>query len=309
MQTWSPDSRTRISSTSIHDIIRRKVWEARIPVNITICDDELHKNLSADQVSSFNYKTRPFFTLAPRTSYFPLLLSQLRRHYDSIFTSLERTLGTLTPWLEWKGQPLDWHHPIGHLFDECYYQTDEDEGDLLIPWTFTLHFTDYPSSLLPSFGWHSEEGGGALGMHFYAMLKQADFTRYGSPKGVNNLGKSEQSQLWDGVWTHSFERFWRVNSKLVGSEDSQSTWKGFPIRLYIRNSEHKMRRILQAPISPRSCSTLKDAVEKLIPEMEIGSITLYSHGVKLPLDASLNWLSLYFIFPDGFLHIIIACNK
>ena len=304
MQTaaWAAEGRTRVSSASIHDIIRRKVWEARILAHITVSEDELRQHLPAEQVSALNYKTRPFFALVPRTSYFPLFLSQLRRHFDTIFTAMGQALPALTPWLDFQGHPLDWHYPIGHLYDECHCWSADDAPSR--PWTLTLHFTHYPATLLPSLECQSEEGGGALGMHFYSMLKQADFIRHGSPKGMNNLSKNEQSQLWDGVWTHSFDRFWRVGAKLVGSEDYQASWRSLPMRLYLKDSFRQSRRIIQAQVSPQSCTTLEDALCHL--EVSVESVSVYMHGVALPLDTLLSWLALYFIFPDGFLHLIIV---
>lgn len=304
-------SRTRVSINSIHELYRRKVWDARIPLQIVISGEELQRYLPREAALELcrTVKSRPFFILAHRTSYFPLLMTELRRHYHAVFTAIESALeGTLvTPWLDCEGHPLAWHYYIGHLFDEfcCWYPSR-----VSCPWTLTLHLTEYPkSTILPDYAGRIEEGGGgAIGRHFYTMLKQADYIRHGSCKAINALSKSEQTQLWDGLWTHSFDKFWRINTKLLG-DDPVKNWKGIPLKVYIKD-ESTSRRIFQNPLKLLSASTtLSDALSLLLGGTDDDHSTsparVYMHGIELPTDASISWLSSYFAYPDGFLHLIV----
>lgn len=45
-------------------------------------------------------------------------------------------------WLDYNGQPLKWHYPIGFLYD-LYCGSDSQ-----LPWTLTVHFTKFPESIL-----------------------------------------------------------------------------------------------------------------------------------------------------------------
>lgn len=43
-------------------------------------------------------------------------------------------------WLEYNGQPVKWHFPIGVLFD--LYM----EADVQLPWNITVHFHKFPEA-------------------------------------------------------------------------------------------------------------------------------------------------------------------
>ncbi|GAA5993516.1 hypothetical protein JCM10908_000627 [Rhodotorula pacifica] len=65
-------------------------------------------------------------------------------------------------------------------------------------------------------------GGGGTGQTveevrtgFMALIKEADYVRWGSTKRVMNLRKEQQDNLWDAVVQHDFEKYWQVASKLV----------------------------------------------------------------------------------------------
>ena len=312
--------RARVSLSSIYELYRKKVWDARIPLCIAMAPEELHRALprSTAQELCQAIKARPFFVLAPRTGYLPLLLTELRRHYHPVFSAMEEALGGpafLAPWLECDGHPLAWHYPTGHLFDElhCWHP-----ARATCPWMLTLHLTDYPrATLLPNnyAGQMEEEGGGggAIGRHFYAMLKQADYIRHASCKAINALSKSEQIQLWDGLWTHSFDKFWRISAKLLG-DDPARTWRGIPLKIYLKG-DATPRRIFQAPLQlpPSGLMTVLEALALVLgpagggaEELPHRTHRIYIHGIEIPPETSIAWLATYFAYPDGFLHLILG---
>ncbi|GAA5842213.1 hypothetical protein JCM9279_002820 [Rhodotorula babjevae] len=78
------------------------------------------------------------------------------------------------------------------------------------PWRVTLHLRDPPSEqLLVSNRVEDTRAG------FMAMVKEADYVRYGNTKRVTNLRKEQQDNLWEGVVQNDFDKFWNVASKLV----------------------------------------------------------------------------------------------
>lgn len=43
-------------------------------------------------------------------------------------------------WLEYNGQPVKWHFPIGVIFDLCM------GSDIQLPWNIIVHFDKFPES-------------------------------------------------------------------------------------------------------------------------------------------------------------------
>ncbi|TKA52054.1 hypothetical protein B0A53_04714 [Rhodotorula sp. CCFEE 5036] len=50
---------------------------------------------------------------------------------------------------------------------------------------------------------------------FMALVKEADYVRWGSTKRVMNLRKELQDNLWEAVVENDFEKYWNVAAKLV----------------------------------------------------------------------------------------------
>jgi len=161
--------------------------------------------------------------MAHRCSYLALLLPQIRRHFSRWIgrSSLagEKQLDMSTPWFSFLDEPLNWHHPLGLLYD---VQTAR-HGDVaeLRPWTLVLHFSSlsvYPETILPfvdpdlamtqsMYGTADAQDGSYLSSTmtlqsaYYSSLKQADCLRFGTCKRMVNLSKAAQVQLWDALWT------------------------------------------------------------------------------------------------------------
>ena len=62
-------------------------------------------------------------------TYFPIITEKIERHFVK---DVEKELIDEI-WLEYEGQPLKWHYPVGLLYD-LYAQ------DSQLPWNITVHF-------------------------------------------------------------------------------------------------------------------------------------------------------------------------
>ena len=75
--------------------------------------------------------------------------------------------------------------PIGMQFDLLSPQD-------VLPWSIHVRFRQFPSTLVHYGGLE------ALQLHFYSMLKQAEYVRTGAARKIMNISKVDQTQLWDG---------------------------------------------------------------------------------------------------------------
>lgn len=158
------------------------------------------------------------------------MLPKLRAFFSSAL--IEPTSQPHDGWFSFEGVPLKWHYPVGLLYD-LYAGVDpaskasrpeteshnplsikpkqgresdsdfenEEEGSSL-PWRLTVHFSDWPDQDLVRL---DKDG---LVMHdaFINSVKEADFLRNGTAKGIMSLSKEDSSGLWKAVEHGEYNR-------------------------------------------------------------------------------------------------------
>ena len=110
-------------------------------------------------------------------------------------------------WFSFEGVPLKWQYPLGLLFDlfsgarpyQLHSAADAgsrgENGESILPWQLRLHFTDWPENLLV----RPDADGKMLQDAFINSVKEADFLRNGSARGIMSLSKDDSTKLWEAV--------------------------------------------------------------------------------------------------------------
>ncbi|GAA5913471.1 hypothetical protein JCM8208_005189 [Rhodotorula glutinis] len=155
------------------------------------------------------------------------------------------------------------------------------------PWRITLHLRDPPAEqLLVSNRVEDARAG------FMAMVKEADYVRYGNTKRVTNLRKEQQDNLWEGVVQNDFDKFWNVASKLVplpalsatsssasrsptpssfatsssdGRAPDGNAVRSVPLRVYLPEGAPVMQDVVQPVQQDGTPTTLHQALTTLLP--------------------------------------------
>jgi len=158
------------------------------------------------------------FVQAPRVSYLPLLVPDLKRFLSDVVFDDEaaRVLNEDEWWFESEdGTLLKWfvaaicitlfdppkrrpgrHWPIGLIYDNhtTLQSTKPAPSAPSSPLRLTLHLASPPTDkllLAPS--------AEACKQAFMGQLKEADFLRWGSTKRMTGLRKQEQDGIWEGI--------------------------------------------------------------------------------------------------------------
>jgi len=260
--------------------ILREIWDGKLPICFT---------LNSEEVDGLQ-EPEPFFLMVPRLSYFPLVTDKVKKHFVK-FVSTDKQDAEM--WLDFNGTPLKWHYPIGLLFDL-------NKSDIQLPWTITLHFDKFPDGeLLHCPNRETVE------MHFMSCLKEADALKH-KTLVISSMQKKDHNQLWLGLQNDKFDQFWAVNRKLMecGSEES---FKYIPFRCYYR--EEPLLQKLVKPISLKGDrKTLQNLLEEVYPENH-SQISVITHGIELPRDTPIQWMSEHLSYPDNFLHLCILSTS
>lgn len=101
--------------------------------------------------------------------------------------------------------PLKWHYPIGLLFDlyagadpaskTSTRGDDSPAAESALPWRLTVHFSDWPDEDLVRL----DADGMVMNDAFINSVKEADFLRNGTAKGIMSLSKEDTFGLWKAV--------------------------------------------------------------------------------------------------------------
>ncbi|KAJ3757238.1 autophagy protein Apg5-domain-containing protein [Lentinula raphanica] len=191
-------------------LFRRLTWDGTVPLEIRVDPKELPAN------SDRNLEC--YFVQAPRVSYLPLLMPEIRRFFmDLVFDeTAAKDLKDEEWWFETaEGTLVKWHWPIGLIYDNhtisaSVKPSSSRSSTNVIPLRLILHLASPPNEKLllsPS--------PDACKQAFMGQLKEADFIRWGSTKRMTGLRQQDQDGLWEGIKEHNFDDYWRVASKVT----------------------------------------------------------------------------------------------
>lgn len=129
-------------------------------------------------------------------------------------------------WFSFEEIPLKWHYPLGLLFDLFSgaapslgsptttaatgieaggdggnnHNNNHTKEEGLLPWRLLLHFSEWPDEQLVRL----DAEGKVLHDAFINSVKEADFLRNGTAKGIMSLSKDDSTRLWHAVEERMF---------------------------------------------------------------------------------------------------------
>ncbi|XP_047514442.1 autophagy protein 5 isoform X2 [Pieris napi] len=193
-------------------------------------------------------------------------------------------------WMDYNGQPLKWHYPIGFLYD-LYCGNDPQT-----PWTLTVHFSKFPGNILL----HCPNKD-VVEAHYMSTVKEADVLKHRG-QIMSAMQKKDHNQLWLGLQNDKFDQFWAINRRLMEAHGDNDGFKHIPIRIYSEDGTCTQRLI-----SPKNIDGSRKIIQQLISELYPEKpVKLRTHGITIPLDTPLQWLSEHLSYPDNFLHVCVC---
>ncbi|KAJ5676013.1 Autophagy protein [Penicillium macrosclerotiorum] len=225
--------------------IQRCIWDGRIPLVIILAPSE---SRSYD-------KTDPYFVSFPRVSYLPSLLPKLRAFFAPFL--IEPDSQHHEGWFAFEGVPLKWHYPVGLLFDlyagadpatkTGFGSDDSAQNESPLPWKLTVHFKNWPTEDLVRL----DANGMVMNDAFINSVKEADFLRNGTAKGIMSLSKEDSSGLWKAVEEVDLPSFQRISNILLPSPSQP--FRNVPIRIFLPlppDEDSPSLKVVQSPLPP-----------------------------------------------------------
>ncbi|KAL9586781.1 MAG: hypothetical protein Q9212_000667 [Teloschistes hypoglaucus] len=317
----------RQQDTSLQDAI----WEGSIPLEIRLSPSECRVYDQADS----------YLIQYPRLSYLPFLLPRLRAFFASFLINPD--VASHEGWFSYEDLPLKWHYPLGLLYDlfsaaQPAHDGSSNRGDRspssqqqssTLPWRLTLHFGDWPADQLVQ----PDAEGKVLHDAFINSVKEADFLRNGTAKGIMSLSKNDSTQLWTAVQERmcgfccgepQFFQNGAANNKRATQNTKLLYAQGAPLRhipmkVYLPSTPSASTpssghlRIVQALVTPfvqggKEAQTIGTALHALLPALFPSRRTPILarpvlHGAVVPMSALIEGLMREAAYLDGWLHV------
>lgn len=166
-------------------------------------------------------------------------------------------------WFSFEEIPLKWHYAVGllydifsgatptstpttpdpHQIDNKRHGDGDDGGDGLpshkasgpLPWQLTVHFSAWPDEQLVRL----DAKGCVLHDAFINSVKEADFLRNGTAKGIMALSKDDSTQLWTAVQERNYPSFFSSPPPSICSSPPHLTFPfPFPLHPFSINFTH-----------------------------------------------------------------------
>lgn len=348
--------------------VLREIWHGQLPLCFKLHPDDVNGM----------HRPEPYYMMASRVTYFPIILDRVVKYFSRFMDQNRQTNNDM--WLDYDGQPIKWHYPVGLSWDLFGSTYD-------LPWKLILHFSEFPAKELVRCNTKA-----SIETNFMSSLKEADALKH---KGavIKNMVKKDHNQLWSSLVNDKFDQFWLVNKRLMERLDNE-LFRYIPFRLYLPDYTFVQkairpctteRQIFQntEKISPKvnsinnpsipvvyeydtdivigkshkcchtateadefnktppvhRCSTMLDLIQVSfmnrlndllltkpaskenidkdeddseqaskefkgdLIDVKLFKYRFKSHGVEIPFDTPLQWLSENFSYPDNFLHI------
>ncbi|KAL9590049.1 MAG: hypothetical protein Q9203_001153 [Teloschistes exilis] len=305
-----------------HDTtLQDAIWEGSIPLAIRLSPSECRVYDQADS----------YLIQYPRLSYLPFLLPRLRAFFASFL--IDPDVASHEGWFSYEELPLKWHYPIGLLYDlfsgaQPAHDGSSNRGDRspsaqqpsTLPWRLTLHFGDWPADQLVQ----PDAEGKVLHDAFINSVKEADFLRNGTAKGIMSLSKNDSTQLWTAVqepndkgYAEQRSSYDAIFQKLLYAQGAPL--RHIPMKVYLPSSPSASApslghlRIVQALVTPfvpggKEAQTIGTALHVLLPALFPSRRTPILakpvlHGAVVPMSAHVEGLMREAAYLDGWLHV------
>ncbi|MCJ1375305.1 autophagy protein 5 [Loxospora ochrophaea] len=320
--------------------LQEAVWNGSLPLQIRLSPSDCRIYDQAD----------PYLIQHHRLSYLPLLLPRLHAFFSPFLINPD--VPPNEGWFTFEDVPLKWHYPLGLLYDLFSGAAPSSQGPPPpqsktkikptpspqppspssssetaaaaadpLPWRLVLHFTDWPDEHLVRL----DGDGKVLHDAYINSVKEADFLRNGTAKGIMSLSKEDSTRLWRAVQEHHLPTFSPIASKLLHAQGAPL--RHIPLRIYLPSSPSSSTsslshlKIVQSLVTPtvvssgsnnnREPQTLGMALNTLLPSLFPSKRTPILakpvlHGAVVPLRAGVEEVLRAGAFLDGWLHLGIV---
>jgi hypothetical protein len=281
--------------------------------------------LEENQVAS-TAKPDPIFMMAPRCTYLPIFASEIVEYYrqfagdfdndDPCFTTSSGISfqgyiyhfqdNALKLLIVFSPSPCYRYLPVGVLYDLHNSSTQKSSASSFDPMIIVVRFHESAERTKYCISAQKIKGS------FFHNIKQSNHVLFGNLSRYNGLSVKQQDSLWQQAQMGG--SVVASGSRLFLDIDGLVTLKNIPVRILILSSTSMAAAVSPVTVIQKSVQfdvASKASIEKVIrdniPVLQCETISsLITHGVDIPLSASLYDIWRLFRSSDLFLYIVVV---
>lgn len=148
-----------------------------------------------------------------------------------------------------------------------------------------------------------------------SLLKESEMIRCGSVHRIMGLSMSLQLQMWDSIGADNYAKY--IQSTVGLSLSIDKNLKNVPIKFYCKHNSvlEVVQDLVGYSPDDGTETTLIDAFNlsfdaEPTEETALGDTKNFVlHGIEVPHNTPLLWLTTNLLYADGFLHVIVMSIK
>eukprot|EP01016_Furgasonia_blochmanni_P026094 TRINITY_DN2782_c0_g2_i5.p1 TRINITY_DN2782_c0_g2~~TRINITY_DN2782_c0_g2_i5.p1 ORF type:complete len:275 (+),score=38.61 TRINITY_DN2782_c0_g2_i5:75-899(+) len=247
-------------------------------------------------------------SLIPRAFYLGLCCQELKETFD---TYVPGNISSLDMWFEHEAKQIPWNIPFGVFFDKTFGK------EAKLPIEIIVHYR-IPDNV---------GKGKILAMKnlqsvrnaYFHTLKEASIIRFGEAQNVlSKLSVAEQQNLWKALCEESQIDFFKLFRKAWDEYKPNQKEYSVPVRIHIRDVDDCIQRALPVYDKDGNEIQIADSLAQVLPKVfekkedEGGKISIkyknvliITHGIEIPLDTTMMFISKNLLYYDGFVYITL----
>jgi autophagy-related protein 5 len=120
------------------------------------------------------------------------------------------------------------------------------------------------------------------------------------------MQKKEHKQLFQSLVNDKFDSFWSVNRKLMEKSPGETGFRNIPFRIHQVDHPYTQVPFQPTAVGSGQPNTLGDLIQHALPDIDLAcGWRVIIHGIEIPLDSQVQWLSEHLSHADNFLHVCV----
>ncbi|KAL5369238.1 hypothetical protein CPHLJ_4g2034 [Cryptosporidium parvum] len=288
----------KIIESKSHALTHKIIHSGLLLISISIDHGEESK------FSKWKCAPKLYFII-PRIGYLLSLIDTIQDYYASIDKEFYNLIENTFSWFEYDGLVINSQFPVGILFDK--YHKSNDSVSFNIKLVLQYNNSNKNNRKAPFFSEENSVFNNNLIKIITNNIKLSQTVMFGDCRKLQMMNKKDYNELFDSIYSLSKTtgEYEKIIHRLFGSANEiYFNTKNIPVKIHVKNES--FLRSFKKDINNQLIE-IKDILNhfKFETNVSLDSNKVIFHGVALPLNTPLIFLTIFCPYIDGIVQLVI----